>query len=58
MLKKNGQPWIPRGPRGSGNDLIGNEALAYRAALLQMAVEPALWRTTQLDAQFNGQVRL
>jgi hypothetical protein len=30
MLKKNGQPWIPRGPRGSGNDLVGDEALAYR----------------------------
>ncbi len=30
MLKKGGQPWIPRGPRGSGNDLVGDEALAYR----------------------------
>jgi len=30
MLKKDGQPWIPRGPRGSGNDLVGDEALAYR----------------------------
>jgi hypothetical protein len=30
MLKKDGKPWIPRGPRGSGNDLIGDEALAYR----------------------------
>jgi hypothetical protein len=30
MLKKGGQPWIPRGPRGSGNDLVGEEALAYR----------------------------
>jgi hypothetical protein len=30
MLKKGGQPWIPRGPRGSGNDLIGDEALAYQ----------------------------
>jgi hypothetical protein len=30
MLKKGGKPWIPRGPRGSGNDLVGDEALAYR----------------------------
>jgi len=30
MLKKDGQPWIPRGPRGSGNALVGDEALAYR----------------------------
>jgi hypothetical protein len=30
MLKKDGKPWIPRGPRGSGNDLVGDEALAYR----------------------------
>jgi hypothetical protein len=30
MLKKGGQPWIPRGPRGSGDDLVGDEALAYR----------------------------
>jgi len=30
MLKKGGQPWIPRGPRGAGNDLVGDEALAYR----------------------------
>ena len=30
MLKKDGQPWIPRGSRGSGNDLVGDEALAYR----------------------------
>ncbi len=31
MLKKDGKPWIPRGPRGSGFDLVGDEALAYRA---------------------------
>jgi hypothetical protein len=30
MLKKGGQPWISRGPRGSGNDLVGDEAVAYR----------------------------
>ena len=30
MLKKGGKPWIPRGPRGCGNDLVGDEALAYR----------------------------
>jgi hypothetical protein len=42
MLRKGGQPWIPRGPRGSGNDLVGDEALAYRAATnsIERAVRP------------------
>jgi hypothetical protein len=29
MLKKGGKLWIPRGPRGSGSDLVGDEVLAF-----------------------------
>ncbi len=52
MLKKNGQPWIPRGPRGSGNDLVGNEALAYRAA--SHSVERDLQPLENIKEQLNA----
>jgi hypothetical protein len=51
MLKKGGQPWIPRGPRGSGNDLIGDEALAYRA--LSEAMQRDVHRMEKFKEQLN-----
>ena len=52
MLKKDGKPWIPRGPRGSGNDLIGDEALAYRAA--SHSVERDLQPLENIKEQLNA----
>jgi hypothetical protein len=52
MLKKGGQPWIPRGPRGSGNDLIGDEALAYRAA--SHSVDRDLHPLEKIKEQLNA----
>ena len=51
MLKKGGQPWIPRGPRGSGSDLVGDEALAYRAA--SNAIERDLRPLEKIKEQLN-----
>jgi hypothetical protein len=52
MLKKGGQPWIPRGPRGSGNDLVGDEALAYRAA--SHSVDHDLHPLEKIKEQLNA----
>jgi len=52
MLKKNGKPWIPRGPRGSGDDLVGDEALAYRAA--SHSVDPDLHPLEKIKEQLNA----
>jgi predicted outer membrane protein len=35
-----------------------NLAVRQLAAVLQTGLEPALWQTTQMDASFNGHVRL
>ena len=51
MLKKDGQPWIPHGPRGSGNDLVGDEALAYRAA--SNSIERDLHPLEKIKEQLN-----
>ncbi len=51
MLKKGGQPWIPRGPRGSGSDLVGEEARAYRAA--SDSVEGDLRQLKKIKEQLN-----
>ena len=52
MLKKGGQPWIPRGSRGSGSDLIGVEALAYRAA--SHSVDRDLHPLEKIKEQLNA----
>jgi hypothetical protein len=52
MLKKGGQPWIPRGPRGSGNDLVEDEALAYRAA--SHSVDHDLHPLEKIKEQLNA----
>ena len=51
MLKKGGQPWIPHGPRGSGSDLVGDEALAYRAA--SNAIDRDLHQLEKIKEQLN-----
>jgi hypothetical protein len=51
MLKKGGQPWIPHGPRGSGSDLVGDEALAYRAA--SNAIDRDLGPLEKIKEQLN-----
>ena len=51
MLKKGGQRWIPRGPRGSGNDLVGDEALAYRR--VSDSMQRDLHQLEKIKAQLN-----
>jgi hypothetical protein len=51
MLKKGGQPWIPRGPRGSGNDLVGDEALAYRR--VSDSIQRDLHQMEKIKEQLN-----
>src|SRR5665213_920591 len=51
MLKKGGQSWIPRGPRGSGNDLVGDEALAYRR--VSDSMQRDLHQLEKIKAQLN-----
>ena len=51
MLKKGGQPWIPRGPRGSGNDLVGDEALAYRR--VSDSMQRDLHQLEKIKSQLN-----
>ena len=52
MLKKGGQPWIPRGPRGSGNDLVGDEALAYRR--VSDSIQRDLHQMEKIKEQLNA----
>jgi hypothetical protein len=51
MLKKGGQPWIPRGSRGSGNDLVGDEALAYRR--VSDSIQRDLHQMEKIKEQLN-----